>query len=104
MALEVLKWARANDAPWDEETCHEAAGGGHLEVLKWARVNGAPWDERTCADAARGGHLEVLQWARANDAPWDPEECKARAWIRMHGDVLRWIAAEVRLRPYQGLG
>ena len=128
--LEVLQWARANGCPWDERTCAEprvaatwrccsgrartalrgtrdlrqCRGGGHLEVLKWARANGAPWDERTCADAARGGHLEVLQWARANDAPWDPEECKARAWIRMHGDVLRWIAAEVRWRPYQGLG
>ena len=45
--------------------------GGHLEVLQWARANGAPWDERTCRDAAVGGHLEVLQWARANGAPWD---------------------------------
>ena len=23
--------------------------GGHLEVLKWARENGCPWDEDTCA-------------------------------------------------------
>jgi hypothetical protein len=22
--------------------------GGHLEVLKWARANGCPWDENTC--------------------------------------------------------
>ena len=26
-----------------------AAEGGHLEVLQWARANGAPWDEWTCA-------------------------------------------------------
>jgi hypothetical protein len=26
-----------------------AAMFGHLEVLKWARANGCPWDEETCA-------------------------------------------------------
>jgi len=45
--------------------------GGHLEVLKWARENGCPWDEDTCAGAAEGGHLEVLKWARENGCPWD---------------------------------
>jgi hypothetical protein len=41
----VLKWARENGCPWDEETCSAAAEGGHLEVLKWARENGCPWTE-----------------------------------------------------------
>ena len=54
----------------------DAAEGGHLEVLQWARANGAPWDEWTCAGAAEGGHLEVLQWARANGAPWDERTCR----------------------------
>jgi hypothetical protein len=49
----MLKWARENDCPWDEETCAYAADGGHLEVLKWARENDCPWDEWTCAYAAR---------------------------------------------------
>jgi hypothetical protein len=26
-----------------------AAKGGHLEMLKWARENGCPWNEETCA-------------------------------------------------------
>jgi hypothetical protein len=43
--------------------------GGHLEVLKWARANDCPWDFRTCAFAAKGGHLETLKWARANGCP-----------------------------------
>jgi len=64
-------------------------------VLQWARANGAPWDEETCRDAAEGGHLEVLQWARAIGAPWDPMLCKARARNHMHEDVVRWISAEV---------
>ena len=51
------------------ETCANAAHGGHLEVLKWARENDCPWDGRTCAFAANGGHLELL--ARENGCPWD---------------------------------
>ena len=71
--LEMLKWARENDCPWDKQTCADAAMGGHLEVLKWARENGCPWDERTCAFAAEGGHLEMLKWARENDCPWNED-------------------------------
>jgi hypothetical protein len=55
----VLKWARENGCPWDEDTCAGAAECGHLEVLKWARTNGCPWDGRTCVHAAEGGHLEM---------------------------------------------
>ena len=97
----MLKWARENDCPWDEETCAKAAkggylevlkwarervpgngravgdDGGHLEVLKWARENGCPWNERTCASAAEGGHLEMLKWARENGCPWN-EDVHAR--------------------------
>ena len=54
-------------------TCERAARYGHLEVLKWARANGCPWDEDTCFFAAQGGHLEVLQWARANGCRWDKQ-------------------------------
>ena len=56
----MLKWARANDCPWDEETCWEAAEGDHLEVLKWARENGCPWDEETRELAAEEwGYVET---------------------------------------------
>jgi hypothetical protein len=67
--LDLIKWARKNGCPWNEDTCFNAARGGHLEVLKWARENGCPWDSRTCYNAATGGHLEVLQWARENGCP-----------------------------------
>ena len=52
------------NCPWDEETCAQAAYGGHLQVLQWARANGCPWNAETCYRAAKGGHLEVLHWAR----------------------------------------
>ncbi len=74
--LEILKWLRENNFPWDEETCRRAASGGHLEMLQWARANGCPWHEGTCMYAAKGGHLEVLQWLRANGCPWDEETCE----------------------------
>ena len=58
-----LKYAHENGCPWDEDTCSEAAKGGHLKVLKYAHENGCPWDEWTCSGAAGGGHLEVLKYA-----------------------------------------
>jgi hypothetical protein len=53
----VLKWARENGCPWNEDTCAYAAKGGHLEVLKWARANGCPWDEKTREYAAWKGYV-----------------------------------------------
>jgi hypothetical protein len=44
--------------PWDKFTCEAAAAGGHLEVLRWARANGARWDEKTRAVAAQLGYVE----------------------------------------------
>jgi hypothetical protein len=76
--LEILKWLRANDFPWDEETSSGAAYRGHLEVLRWARANGCPWNESTCYYAARGGHLQVLQWARTNGCPWTKPRARGR--------------------------
>ena len=67
--LNVLKWAKKNKCPWDEDTCALAAWNGHLEVLKWARENGCPWNWLTCASAAQNDHLEVLKWARENRCP-----------------------------------
>ena len=48
-----------------------AAAGGHLEVLKYLRELQYPWDEKTCEYAAAGGHLEVLKYAHENGCPWD---------------------------------
>jgi hypothetical protein len=51
----VLKWARENDCPWDENTCFEAAKGGHPEIIRWLRENGAPLFEevRQLVEGAR---------------------------------------------------
>jgi hypothetical protein len=90
--LEVLKWSRENDLPWNERKSDEAACNGHLEVLQWARENGCPWDENTCWAAASGGQLEMLQWERANGCPWDEDTCDSAAYCG-HLEVLQWAYA-----------
>jgi hypothetical protein len=44
-----------------EDWSRRFAVNGWLALLQWARANGAPWGEETCSGAAKGGHLEVLQ-------------------------------------------
>ena len=46
-----------------------AALYGHLEVVKYLRRLEIPWDEWACSNAAKNGHLELLKWARANQCP-----------------------------------
>ncbi len=69
--LNVLRWARSQGCPWNEETCAKAAWGGHLEVLQWLRSQGCPWNAWTYAFAVLGGHLEVFQWVRSQGCLWD---------------------------------
>ena len=65
--LDVLKWAREYDCPWNEETCESAALVGNLQILKWAVERGCVWDANECARLAyEVGHVEVVQWARAH--------------------------------------
>ena len=64
-------------------------------MLKWARAQEppCPWDEDTCADAAEGGHLDVLKWARSQDppCPWSRDECRKKASIYGRQHVVKWI-------------
>ena len=59
-SVEMLAWAKANERfPWNEMTCAHAAAAGHLQVLRWAREHDCPWDYRVFEGAALGGRLEV---------------------------------------------
>ena len=57
--------------PLGRGACARAAFKGHLDVLKWLRAEGAPWDKWTCAKAAEGGNLNVFMWARKEGCPAD---------------------------------
>lgn len=94
--LEVLKWARANGAPWHEWTCAGAAANGHLDVLKWVRANGAPWSKYTSLEAARNGHLDTLTWAVYNGAPYDPRACIHASYENDNDNgilIMEWLYA-----------
>ena len=43
--LETLQWLRAQTAARGTGRRAQAAKSGHLDVLKRARANGCPWDE-----------------------------------------------------------
>ena len=47
-------------------TCDDAAQGGHLEVLKWARENGCDWDIYMC-DAA---HVWTFRSIKMGSRKW----------------------------------
>lgn len=66
-------WLRGEGCPLDEQTCREAARGGHLAALVWAREAGCPWGASTARKAARCGHRHWLRWAIRNDCPVDDE-------------------------------
>ena len=42
----MLKWARANKCPWNEDTCVMTAEGDHREVLKWARAKECSFNDK----------------------------------------------------------
>ncbi|SOB74025.1 ankyrin repeat [Cedratvirus lausannensis] len=65
--LEMVKWLRDNDGtPQLGIACSSAATCGRLEILKWCKEENFPWNSATCTNAARYGHLKILKWARAN--------------------------------------
>ena len=67
--LNILKWARENECPWDETTCSWAASSGQFQTLKWAKDNGCPWNEDTITEALKQGHWNVAIWAIDNGCP-----------------------------------
>ena len=89
--MDVLKWLREEGCPWEEETCSEAAKGGHLNVLKYAHENGCPWNEETCMYAAEEGHLHVLKYAVKHRCSWDKASLLDLA---INKKVLEWIAPQ----------
>jgi len=87
--LHILQWAHENGCPWDEKVCANAAYKGHLHVLQWAHDKGCPLSRTLCAAAADGGQLNTLQWAHEHGCPWDTWTCFTAA-IGGHLEVLQW--------------
>jgi len=53
--------------------CAIAAEGGYLRILKLLHSHGFEMDEDTCFNAANGGHRDCLIWALENDCEIDQD-------------------------------
>jgi hypothetical protein len=44
---------------------------GHLELLKWARSNGCPWDEETYELGNENGNPAIMRYLEDEDCPME---------------------------------
>jgi len=80
-----------------------AAQHGQLDILKWLKEKNLPWDEWTTAAAAYAGHLHILQWLRQHDCPWNHLTIKA-AQDRGHDLISEWAKSQGCPRPRSSYG
>ena len=69
-ALEVLKVLRQVEAPWDEDTCAEAALRGNLKGLKWVLEQGCDWSEETFKNAIKSNNIATIEYCIDNHCPF----------------------------------
>jgi len=99
--LELLKWAReVKDCEWGEWTIKMAASKGNLEILKYCFSNGCACDEEeSCIQAAIGGHLDCLRFLFDKVQPSRDTEGKAarQATCGGHVDILKYFVEERKI-------
>ena len=54
---------------WNIEAANRVCSWGDLDLLKEIDKK-VVWPEESCANAAAGGHLEILIWLRDKGCPW----------------------------------
>jgi len=100
--LEFLKWAReVKQCEWDEKTIKVAADKGNLEILKYSFSNGCPCDEEeSCKQAAYGGHLDCLRFLFDKVNPSrNMQAVVARGGARFgHLGILKYLVEERKIR------
>lgn len=75
--IDILKWLDDGTGNIFIKTlCTSAAHGNQLEVLKWARENNCPWDNQVCLHAVKNNNFELLKWAIENDCVCNYSVCK----------------------------
>jgi len=99
--LEFLKWAReVKHCEWDKQTINKAAFTGNLEMLKYCFSNSCPYDEEeSCAEAAGGGHLDCLRFLVDKVKPSrDTEKLAAlQAAGNGHLDIIKYFVEERKI-------
>lgn len=74
--LDLLKWLRIKQYPWDGLVYCYAAEMGHLHILEWAYNNGCPKNDQAMFYASRYNNLECCQWLLDHGFPWSREIIK----------------------------
>ena len=82
--IDVLKYLKDSDCPWDSIGCSYAAARGYVDVLQWLRSNDYSWDALTCVYAARHNQLPALKFALDNGCPSSASVTRATA---QHGHL-----------------
>jgi hypothetical protein len=98
-AMEVLKLAKIYDLPWSCALASKAAYHNRLQLLKWLRSVQCPWDEAAVVqNAAYRGGTELLDWVQSQvdttvwennlrfmlDIAADYDNLEAVQWLRQH--------------------
>ena len=100
--LEFLKWAReVKHCEWDKQTINKAAFTGNLEMLKYCFSNSCPYDEEeSCAEAAGGGHLDCLRFLVDKVKPSRETEEEAAQQAAGYGriNILKYLVEERKIR------
>ena len=103
--LEFLKWAReVKHCEWDEDTIKVAGRQGNLEMLKYCFSNDCPCDEEeSCKQAAKGGHLDCVRFLFDKVEPSRETERTAalQAACGGHTDILKYFVEERRISSYE---
>ena len=96
--LEFLEWAKeVKECKWDEQTINQAAFEGYLEMLKYCFSNGCPYDEEeSCKQAAGGGHLDCVRFVFDKVKPSQGTEMEAagQAACNGHVDIVKYFVEE----------
>jgi len=99
--LEFLKWAReVKHCEWDEWTMNQAAFKGNLEMLKYCFSNDCPCDEEeSCKQAAAGGHLDCLRilFDKVKPSRETEEKAVVQAACGGHVDILKYFVEERKI-------
>ena len=99
--LEFLKWAReVKQCQWNAMTIAAAALTGNLEMLKYCFSNGCPCDEEeSCVQAALGGHLDCLRFLfdKVKPSRKTEKEAAIQAACGGHLDILKYFVEERKI-------
>ncbi|CAL6325547.1 unnamed protein product [Bathycoccus prasinos] len=99
--LEFLKWAReVKQCQWNAMTIAAAALRGNLEMLRYCFSNGCPCDEEeSCVQAALGGHLDCLRFLFDKVKPSRKTEKEAAIQATCGGyvEILKYFVEERKI-------